>query len=209
MQTGGDTDAVDREAEDRRIAELHEREFRERVVQVVPEPGDEFFPDIPVGLEMEFDQRQALSDFRAVLARARPQFLRPADTSGRLDYLGGYLRLCAQHAAQPDLKLELTFGDGFLSLSWPCGEEHDRWHWSPLMTQAVDALITGRNRQTIYLLRGRPTAADTWMLNGSRPRKLRRWRVANSLTWVIPTSPLARREVRISFDDPSGFEALP
>ena len=86
----------------------------------------------------------AVRDIRAALARSRPMYVRPDDTRGFFDdhYM---VELVFNHRADPTVEIRLIYGDGYLSLTWPSGEEHDRSEWSRCIARTVEALLTGRN----------------------------------------------------------------
>jgi hypothetical protein len=191
-----------REREANKALEALEAEWRAGLARLEPGPGDEYFADLPVEAELDAGQRAAIRDFRAALARLRPTHVRPQDTSGSFDERGYYVRLAIRHQIDPKVQIRLVYGDGYLSLTWPDGEEHDKWEWSPLLATAVEALLSGRNVQTFHSRLGRVFAVDTdvWEEHGSRYRLRRAWRKRRMLLLLLPVLPTSRRRRSISFD---------
>jgi hypothetical protein len=166
-----------------------------------PTEGAAFFSDLPADGDYDDGQRQAVRDVRAALARLRPSEVRPEDTHGELDEKC-YLRLRIPHRSDPGVSIDLIYGDGYLSLTWPDGEEHDKWEWSPLLAMTVEALLSGRNEQTIHARLGRVFAVDTevWDERGRRHRLRRRWRHRQALLALAPLPPSSQVRRSISFD---------
>ncbi len=138
-----------------------EAAWRETLAPVGPGPGDEYFADFPPDVELDEGQRAAIRDIRATLARLQPEYVQPQDTTGVFDDRGCYVRLTIPHRLDPSAQIRLIYGDGYLSLTWPEGEEHDKWEWSPLLATAVEALLSGRNVQTFHKRLRRTFAVDT------------------------------------------------
>lgn len=163
-------------------------------------PRGQFFADLPVDIELDRDQQRALDDIRAALERVRPRYVRPEDTHGSFsDYYE--LELVIRHAEDPEVQIELHFGDGYLSLRWPGGWEHDGWEWRPYLAGVIEALLSGRNRQTLHTRLGRVIAVETeiWDETGRRKRLRvhRRWR---ELRVALLPIPIGRQRRSISFD---------
>jgi hypothetical protein len=174
--------------------------WRAKLAPVGPGPGDEYFADFPADAQLDEAERAAIRDIRSALADVRPRYARPEDSSGSYD--GMFIRLEIRHRAEPQVRIHLVFGDGYLSLRWPGGEEHDGWDWDPLLGQAVAALLAGRNVQILHCRLGRVYAIDTevWDENGVRPCKLRRYRMwRRALLAVLPLHTASRRR-SLSFD---------
>jgi len=194
-----------RERQEQRLREAiaaHEAKWKATHGPLGPTDGEEFFPDLPAGAEYDDGQRQAASDVRGALARLRPSHVRPEDTHGELDENNSYLRLHIPHVSDRGVSLDLVYGDGYLSLTWPDGEEHDEWEWSPLLAMTVEALLTGRNEQTLHTRLGRVFAVDTevWSESGQRQRLRRHWRHRQALLAAAPLPPSLKVHRSISFD---------
>jgi hypothetical protein len=174
--------------------------LRATLAPVEPGPGDEYFADFPADAQLDEDGRRAVREIRGALARLRPACVRPEDTSGSFDDL--FIRLVIRHRTEPGVQIGLTFGDGWLSLTWPGGEEHDGWEWTPALTGIVEALLAGRNVQTLHCRLGRVYAIDTevWDEGESRRRLKRHWRVRQALLVILPLLTTSRRRRSISFD---------
>jgi hypothetical protein len=112
------------------------------------------------------------------------------------------LTLTIRHQSDRDAFISLVYGDGYLSLTWPAGEEHDKWEWSPLLKRTVEALLAGRNVQTILARLNRPFAVDTeiWDEEGNRYRLRRRWRWRRLPLVLFPFLPTSRWRRSIFFD---------
>jgi hypothetical protein len=105
-------------------------------------------------------QLRALSDIRAVLTRAAPRCVVPAETSGSIsDWVE--LSLVIPHAREPGIRIELHFGDGYLVLAWPGGKATGGWDWRPELADPVEAMLSGRNRQTVFPVLGYAVAVET------------------------------------------------
>jgi hypothetical protein len=178
-----------------------EAEWRATLAPAEPGPGDEFFRDLPLDAELDPGQRAALRDIRGALAEIRPVHVRPENTNGSLDGYG-VLRLAMRHQMEPDVEISLVYGDGYLALAWPDGEEHANWKWSPLLRTAVWALLSGRNLQTYHLRMNRLYAVDTeiWDERGQRFKLRRRWRMRQAVLGLLPLLPTTKQTCSISFD---------
>ena len=167
-----------------------------------PTVGEQYFVDLSPDAEYDEGQRQAIRDIRGTLARLRPSHVRPERTHRELDTHGYYLRLHIPHASDPDVSLDLVYGDGYLSLKWPGGEEHDGWVWSPLLALVVEALLAGRNEQVVYSRLGRVYAVDTaiWDEGGQRFQLRREWRPRQLLAALTPIPSASHLRRSISFD---------
>ena len=130
----------------------------------------------------------------------QPAYVRPEDTSGSFD--DPYVHLVIQHTTEPEVEIRLTFGDGYLSLTWPGGAEYDGWEWTPRLTGIVEALLGGRNVQTFHCRLGRVYAIDTevWDENGTRYDMRRKWRLRRAPLALMPLLPTSRHRRSISFD---------
>ena len=106
-----------RDTELREAISAHEAAWQATHGPLGPTEGEEFFSDLPADADYDDGQRQAVRDIRGALARLRPAELRPADTRGELDENGYYLRLHIPHRSQPNVSIDLTYGDGYLSLN--------------------------------------------------------------------------------------------
>ena len=167
---------------------------------VEPGPGDEYFADFPHDAQLDEDERRSVREIRGALARLEPAYVRPEDTSGSFD--DTFVYLVIRHTAEPEMQIRLTFGDGYLSLTWPGGEEHDGWEWTPRLTRIVEALLSGRNVQTLRCRLGRVYAIDTevWDENGTRCRLERKWRLRRAPLALMPFLTTSRHRRSISFD---------
>jgi hypothetical protein len=167
---------------------------------VEPGPGDEYFADFPPDAELDEKERTSVREIRGALARVKPAYVRPEDTTGSFDH--PFVRLVIRHTTEPDVQIRLTFGDGYLSFTWPGGEEHDGWEWTPQLTGIVEALLGGRNVQTLHCRLGRVYAIDTevWDENGTRSRLRRKWRLRQAPLALMPLLTTSRHRRSISFD---------
>jgi hypothetical protein len=192
-----------RERNERLIREAQEASVavhRALLAPVEPGPGDEYFADFPSDAELDEDERTSVREIRGALARLEPAYVRPEDTSGSFDH--PFVSLVIRHTTEPEVQIRLTFGDGYLSLTWPGGEEHDGWEWTPQLTRIVEALLGGRNVQTLHCRLGRVYAIDTevWDENGTRSRLRRKWRVRQAPLALMPLLTTSRHRRSISFD---------
>ena len=192
-----------RERNERLAREALEAEnavMRARLGPVEPGPGDDYFPDFPPDAKLDEDERRSVREIRGALARLEPAYVGPEDTSGSLDDM--FVHLVIRHTTEPEVQIRLTFGDGYLSLTWPGGEEHDGWEWTPRLTGIVEALLSGRNVQTLHCRLGRVFAIDTevWDENGTRSRLHRKWRLRQAPLGLMPLLRTSRRRRSISFD---------
>lgn len=178
-----------------------EAEWRASLSIVGPGPGDEYFADLPADAFLEPGQRQAVRDIRAALARCRPAQVRPEETHGDLDDRC-ILELVIPHRDDRQVQIRLVYGDGYLSLTWPDGEAHDRYEWSPRLAATVEALLSGDNRQTFRQRLGRTYAIDTDVLDpdGRRVDRWRRWRPRAALLAGLVLAPETTSRRTISFD---------
>jgi hypothetical protein len=109
---------------------------------------------------LDAEQRRPLSDFRSALARTGPQFVVPSETIASIgDY--GELSLVVPHSRDADIRIELHFGDGYLVLVWPGGRGHGRLGLAGRMGCSRGAILSGRNRQTVYRALGRAAIVET------------------------------------------------
>jgi len=194
-----------RERQEQQLREAiaaHDAEWKATYGPLGPTEGEEFFADLPPSAEYDDGQRQAVRDVRRALARLRPSEVRPEDTHGELDENGYYLHLHVPHTSDREVSLDLIYGDGYLSLTWPYGEEHDKWEWSPLLATTVEALLSGRNAQNVHARLGRVFATDTevWDASGRRYRLHRRWRHRHALLGLVPLLPSTQVRRSVSFD---------
>lgn len=168
----------------------------------------EFFAALanaPYFVHLDDEQHRALGDIRSALRRAAPRYAAPEQTVATIsDWME--LDLVIRHASDPLAWIELSFGDGYLLLSWPGGKEHGGWNWKPGLGAVVEALLSGRNLQTIYRRAGRVVAVDTetWDEQGIRRRLSHRLRLRAILLW-----PFALRAERrsLSFDRAPAFRS--
>jgi hypothetical protein len=117
---------------------------------------------------LDSGQLRALSGVRAALSRVAPRCVVPAETSGSIsDWVE--LSLEIPHAREPGTRIELHFGDGYLVLSWPGGMVTGGWDWRPELAGAVEAMLSGRNRQTVVRVLGHavPVETEIWDLRGN------------------------------------------
>jgi hypothetical protein len=192
-----------RERNERLAREALEAEnavLRAMLGPVGPGPGDEYFPDFPPDAQLDENERTSVREIRGALARLEPAYVRPEDTSGSFDDMFVYLVI--RHTTEPGVQIRLTFGDGYLSLTWPGGEEHNGWEWTPRLTGIVEALLGGRNVQTFHCRLGRVYAIDTevWDDNGTRYDMRRKWRLRQAPLALMPLLPTSRHRRSISFD---------
>jgi hypothetical protein len=154
-------------------------------------------------------QLRAVSEIRAALVQEAPRWVRPAYTRASIsDWVE--LSLVIPHAREPRTRIELHFGDGYLILSWPGGKATGDWDWRPELAGVVHALLSGRNRQTIFRVLGYAVAVETeiWEDRASvrvlEPPRLTRLKEA-------PVRPLATSRERrsISFDRVRAIEPEP
>ena len=150
---------------------------------------------------LDEEQRRALADIRAALARAEPRCMGPEQAS-----ISDWheLELVIPHASTPHVRIELSFGDGYLALLWPGGREQEAWEWKPELASVVEALLSGRNRQYVYRCFGRVLAVDTeiWDEAGTRRRLTR----GLALLGRILRPFASRTERSLSFDRKRAFE---
>jgi len=176
---------------------------------VQPGPGDDFFADLPRDAELAPEQRQAVHDLRGLLHFLRPQFARPQDTTGSVTSYGE-IDLAIAHAADPSVRIELHFGDGYLRLRWPGGEEHGGGDWDHRHVETVEALLTGHNLQTLRFRFGRLLWADleTWDEHGRRRRHHRTWKARHLPLASLVLLPQSCRPRSISFTRAPGVVDL-
>jgi hypothetical protein len=102
---------------------------------------------------LDSGQLRALSDIRAALSRVAPRYVVPAETTGSIsDWVE--LSLEIPHAREPRTRIELHFGDGYLIVRWPGGMAVGGWDWRPELAGAIEAMLAGRNRQTVVRVIG-------------------------------------------------------
>ena len=183
--------------------------LRARLRPVEPGPGDEYFADFPTDAQLDEDERRAVREIRGALARVQPACVRSEDTTGSFD--DPFVYLVIRHRTTPEVQIRLTFGDGYLSLTWPGGEEHDGWEWTPQLTRIVEALLAGRNVQTLHRRLGRVYAIDTevWDENDTRSSLRRKWRLRQMPLALMPLLPTSRHRRSISFDRAPAIVADP
>jgi hypothetical protein len=117
---------------------------------------------------MDADQRRAVVDIRAALARVAPSGVDPDAAEATIGQRADLLLVIA-HSHAP-VRIELSFGDGHLVFTWPGGKVTGGWDWKPEIAVLVEALLSGRNRQTLYRAFGRQFAVTTeiWDEEGNR-----------------------------------------
>jgi hypothetical protein len=109
---------------------------------------------------LDSGQVRALSDVRAALNRAAPRCVVPAETCGSIsDWVE--LSLEIPHAREPETRIEPHFGDGYLILRWPGGMAVGGWDWRPELAGVVEAMLAGRNRQTVVRVLGHAVCVET------------------------------------------------
>jgi hypothetical protein len=175
----------------------------------MPKPGRYF-----AGLEedrgfqwLDPGQLRALSDFRTALTRIAPRYVVPAETSGSISDWAE-LSLVIPHEREPWIRIELQFGDGYLLLSWPGGKATGDWDWRPELAGAVEAMLSGRNRQTVFRVLRYAVAhkTETWDEHGNRQvvEAPRLTRLKGALLRPLATS---RERRSISFDRVPAIES--
>lgn len=85
-----------------------------------------YLPEEPGDAPNDSDELIVFRGIRDALNRQRPAFLTPETVDARWEER--YLRLMLRHTAEPEVRLALTFGDGYLEIEWPfepvTGHEH-------------------------------------------------------------------------------------
>jgi hypothetical protein len=133
-------------------------------------PGEEYFPELKRGTEMDGEAAGALWMFRRVLSETPCPHVRPQDTTGEIDDYWEML-LTIRHAREPETEIWLDVGDGVRQLGWPRGSswlpEHDPAQFVAASATFLRALLTGNNRQTVRTRLGRVIDVSLELFNES------------------------------------------
>jgi hypothetical protein len=149
---------------------------------------------LPEGIALSDDQRALVEGLDALLLRLQPAYVEPR---GVLAETGadGTLRLSIEHQGREGGRLEVLLGaDGYASLHWPGGEELDR----DRLLATAEALLTGRNRALVSIVRGQITKSVTtcWDEDGTT------WKTTLRVRHTL-FPPIQRSRSTVSFERPT------
>jgi hypothetical protein len=123
------------------------------------------------------------------------------------------MTLVISHSVTSDLFIRLEIGDGRLLLAWPLGHDTNGGRWTCRVSDLVEGLLYGYNRQ-IIIRRGRRTLESTTMVVTKSGR--RQVSVSRSHAGVLTVAVSARfrgrsfatRRIRFVADAPRAVQLL-
>lgn len=138
-------------------------------------------------------QRALVAGLDAVLLRLQPAYVEPSGVRA-IAQEDGKLRLEIDHHGDGGHLVALTGPDGYASLHWPGGEELD----PDRLLATAEALLTGRNRALVSIVRGQITKSVTTLWDESGSTWKTTMRVRHTL---FP--PIQRSRATVSFERPT------
>ncbi len=156
-------------------------------------PADLRWFRLPTEPPLAEAQRALAAGLDALLLRLQPPYAEPSGVRA-IAQEDGRLRLEVDHRGDGGQLVVLTGSDGYASLHWPGGEELD----PDRLLATAEALLTGRNRALVSIVRGQVTKSVTtlWDETGAS------WRTTLRVRHTL-FPPLQRSRATVSFERPT------